>query len=40
MNLNYEKDLRAIVHTLCWSWITAFILAIPKLIDITLQIII
>ena len=34
MKIIYEKDWRAIVPTLCWSWITAFILAIPKLIDI------
>lgn len=34
MNIIYEKDWRVIVPTLCWSWITAFILAIPKLIDI------
>lgn len=34
MNITYEKDWRAIVPRLCWSWITAFILAIPKFIDI------
>lgn len=34
MNITYEKDWRAIIPNLCWSWITAFILAIPKIIDI------
>lgn len=34
MNINFEKDWRGIIPNLCWSWILAWLPAIPKLIDI------
>lgn len=30
----FEKDWRAIIPSLCWSWILCFIPSIPKAIDI------
>lgn len=34
MNINFKKNWRGIIPTLCWSWILVWIPAIPKLIDI------